>query len=103
MASQMGFVNAEVLQLLKQNVSGEDFKKIVGSGRLAKNWIKNVTSVVVKYTDFTNGGANKHARRKGKSTSGWAKKQRRRVEEIKARKQAKAERRQRKKNLMNKV
>lgn len=103
MASQMGFVNAEVLQLLKQNVSNQDFTNIVGDGRLADNWIKNVTSVVVRYTDFTNGGANKHARRKGKSTSGWAKKQRRREEEIRARKEAKAERkRQRKKKLINK-
>ncbi len=98
-ASQMGFVNAEVLQLLKQNVSDEDFTQIVGNGRLADNWIKNVTSVLVRYTDFTNGGANKNARRKGKSTSDWAKKQRRREEQYRARKEAKLERRRRKKKL----
>lgn len=88
-ASKHGFVSAKVLRLLKQNVSDKDFTSIVGNGRLADNWLANVTSTIVRYTDFTNGGANKHARRKGKSTSNWAKKQRKRIESTKERKSAK--------------
>lgn len=92
MASKLGFVSAEVLKLLKQNVSAEEFSAIVGRGRLADNWIANVTSAAVKYTDFTNGGANKNARRKGKSTSNWEKKQRERKAGFETRKQKKIER-----------
>merc|ERR1719330_54508 len=88
-AAQGGFVSAEVLKLLKDNVSTKEFTDIVGRGRLADQWLVNVPSSSVKYTDFTNGGKNKHARRKGKSTSRWAKRQRERDATIEARKQAK--------------
>mmetsp|Transcript_4167 Transcript_4167/g.6075 ORF Transcript_4167/g.6075 Transcript_4167/m.6075 type:complete len:806 (-) Transcript_4167:260-2677(-) len=98
-AAKGGFVSVEVLKLLKQNVSAKEFTDIVGRGRLADQWLVNVTSSSVKYTDFTNGGENKHARRKGKSTSKWAKKQRERESMIQTRKQAKNERREKKRMI----
>ena len=96
MAGRLGFVSANVLKLLKQNVSEKQFSTIVGKGRLADKWLVNVTSATVRYTDFTNGGANKHARRKGKSTSNWAKKQRKRIASLQARKQNKIEKKNKK-------
>lgn len=86
-----GFVSANVLKMLRTHTSTEEYIEIVGSGRLADNWIANVTSGVAVYTDGTTGGEGKNARRKGKSTSNWAKKQREREEEMLSRKQAKAE------------
>uniref|UniRef100_A0A7S4SN70 Uncharacterized protein n=1 Tax=Ditylum brightwellii TaxID=49249 RepID=A0A7S4SN70_9STRA len=91
-AGEKGFVSANVLRVFKNNVSDEEFEKTVGEGRLADKWVANVTSGKALYTDGTMGGAGKHAFRKGKSTSGWAKKQRRRVEEIVQRKEAKSKR-----------
>ncbi len=90
-ACEGGFVSADVLQVLRQNVSHDEFTEIVGDGRLADHWIKNVKSVSTLYTDGSTGGENKHARRKGKSTSGWARKQRERGELLQQRKQAKLE------------
>ena len=86
-----GFVSANVLKMLRTHTSTEEYIEIVGAGRLADNWIANVTSGVAVYTDGTTGGEGKNARRKGKSTSNWAKKQREREEEMLSRKQAKAE------------
>jgi len=86
-----GFVSANVLKMLRTQTSTEEYIAIVGSGRLADNWIENVTSGVAVYTDGTTGGEGKNARRKGKSTSNWAKKQREREETMLSRKQAKFE------------
>ena len=64
----------------------------VGRGRLADKWIQNVTSPLaqkVRYTDGSKGGKGKHAQRKGKSTSGWAKKQKLREATIVARRKEK--------------
>lgn len=93
MACQLGFVSADVLKTLKATVSDEDFIGTVGNGRLADMWVANVTSRLVRYTDFTLGGANKNARRKGKSTSNWEKKQRQKLASIQGRKQSKIEKR----------
>ena len=57
------------------------------------DWVANATSVRVKYTDGSLKGAGKNARRKGKSTSDWAKKKRVRYGVIKERKREKGERR----------
>ena len=92
LSSKLGFVSAGVLKQLKCNVSEEEFTEIVGSGRLVNDWLTNVTTKTVQYTDFTNGGANKHARRKGKSTSNWARQQRQRTAKIQSRKSSKLER-----------
>ncbi len=96
-ACEGGFVSADVLEVLRQNVSHDEFTEIVGTGRLADHWIKNVKSVSTLYTDGSTGGENKHARRKGKSTSGWARKQRERGELLQQRKQAKIEKKRLKK------
>ncbi len=93
MACQLGFVSADVLKTLKANVSDEEFIGIVGNGRLADMWVANVTTRLVRYTDFTLGGANKNARRKGKSTSNWEKKQRQKLASIHDRKQSKIQKR----------
>lgn len=90
-ACKGGFVSSDVLKSLRINTTDEEYKRIVGDGRLADAWIANVTSGVALYTDGTTGGAGKNARRKGKSTSDWAKKQRRKEEEIRNKKIAKAE------------
>lgn len=99
-AGSGGFVSSDVLKSLRINTTDNEYKKIVGDGRLADKWVANVTSAVALYTDGTSGGAGKNARRKGKSTSDWAKKQRQRDEEIKRRKIVKAEK---KKKRMIKV
>jgi hypothetical protein len=90
-AGSGGFVSSDVLKSLRINTTDDEYKKIVGDGRLADKWVANVTSAVALYTDGTTGGEGKNARRKGKSTSDWAKKQRQKDEEIKSRKMAKAE------------
>jgi len=89
-ACNRGFVSANVMKVFRKNVSAETFVEVVGNGRLADNWIANVTSAKALYTDGTSGGANKNARRKGKSTSGWLKKQRRLEEERKSRRRRKS-------------
>ena len=78
-----------MLKLFKNNVSQETFVQTVGQGRLADIWIANVTSGKALYTDGTMGGPGKNARRKGKSTSNWAKNQRRKEEKRVQRKDAK--------------
>ena len=90
-ASGAGFVSADVLKMLKTNTTYEVFTQIVGNGRLPDNWVENVTSGRALYTDGTTGGAGKNARRKGKSTSNWARKQNERNESIQSRNQAKTE------------
>lgn len=90
-ASDGGFVSANVLKMLRAHTTTEEYSAIVGSGRLADNWIANVTSGVAVYTDGTAGGEGKNARRKGKSTSNWAKKHREREDAMLSRKQAKVE------------
>ena len=72
---KLGLVNYFVLQSFKSAVPSNRFKEIVGNGRLPDQWIANVTTKKVFYTDGTTGGAGKNARRKGKSTSGWLRKQ----------------------------
>lgn len=94
MAASNGMVSADVLKMLRTSLSPTDFESIAGIGRLAENWICNVTSGKALYTDGTMGGEGKHARRKGKSTSDWAKKQRKRTVAIQLRKEEKAKRRQ---------
>eukprot|EP00566_Odontella_aurita_P007799 CAMPEP_0113557394 /NCGR_PEP_ID=MMETSP0015_2-20120614/17770_1 /TAXON_ID=2838 /ORGANISM="Odontella" /LENGTH=702 /DNA_ID=CAMNT_0000458821 /DNA_START=314 /DNA_END=2419 /DNA_ORIENTATION=- /assembly_acc=CAM_ASM_000160 len=74
-ACEKGLVSANVLRMFRINVSEDVFVERVGTGRLADNWLANVTSYKALYTDGTAGGAGKNARRKGKSTSDWAKKQ----------------------------
>ena len=86
-----GFVSANVLKMLRAHTTTEEYCAIVGSGRLADNWIANVTSGVAVYTDGTAGGEGKNARRKGKSTSNWAKKHREREDAMLSRKDAKVE------------
>ena len=74
-AASKGLVSAQVLKMLRTTLSSENYKRIVGYGRLADGWIKNVTSIKATYTDGTKGGPGKNARRQGKSTSDWIKKQ----------------------------
>ncbi|KAL7541623.1 hypothetical protein ACHAWF_006990 [Thalassiosira exigua] len=75
-ACQRGLCSANVLTLFRNAVSEEEYRLTVGDGRLADPWIANVRGPRALYTDGSQGGAGKHARRKGKSTSDWAKKQR---------------------------
>lgn len=75
-ACQRGLTSAGVLTLFRNSVSEEEYRLTVGEGRLADGWVKNVTGPKALYTDGTKGGAGKNARREGKSTSDWAKKQR---------------------------
>jgi len=77
-ACQRGLASAGVLTLFRNSVSEEEYRLTVGEGRLADGWVKNVTGPKALYTDGTKGGAGKNARREGKSTSDWAKKQRER-------------------------
>jgi len=74
------------------NVPENVFTEKVGHGRLADKWVANVTTEKALYTDGTSGGEGKNARRKGKSTSEWLKKQKLREEEIRRMKAAKVER-----------
>jgi len=90
-ASGAGLVSADVLKMLRTNITNEEYTQIAGNGRLADKWIANVTSGLALYTDGTAGGAGKNARRQGKSTSNWSKKQRERDESMQNRKQAKTE------------
>lgn len=90
-ACNKGMCSADVLKIFQNMVSEDDYVKIVGDGRLPQNWIKNVTSGRALYSDGTTGGEGKNARRKGKSTSNWAQKQRVRKESVATRKQAKTE------------
>ena len=62
---------------------------MVGNGRLADNWIVNVTSSKALYTDGSMGGPGKNARRKGKSTSNWKKKQKLHYDIVQKRKRTK--------------
>lgn len=73
-ACQRGLCSANVLSCFRSCVSDEDYRLTVGQGRLADHWIANIKSPRVLYTDGSKGGAGKNARRKGKSTSDWAKK-----------------------------
>ena len=75
-ACQRGLCSASVLTLFRNTVSEEDYGLTVGKGRLVDGWVKNVTGPKALYTDGTKGGEGKNARRDGKSTSDWAKKQR---------------------------
>jgi len=68
------------------------FIEKVGHGRLADKWIANVTTEKALYTDGTSGGEGKNARRKGKSTSEWLKKQKLREVETQHLKAVKVER-----------
>lgn len=91
-ACQRGLCSANVLAAFRHGVSKEEYHLTVGDGRLADRWIANITSPRARYadgskdgarrspralyTDGSRGGAGKHARRKGKSTSEWARKNR---------------------------
>ena len=74
-ACQRGLCSSAILTLFRNNVSEEEFRLTVGKGRLVDSWISNVTSPKALYTDGSSRGAGKNARRHGKSTSDWAKKQ----------------------------
>lgn len=74
-ACERGLCSAHILTFFRNNVSKEEFRLTVGEGRLADNWIANIKGPRALYTDGSTGGADKHARRKGKSTSNWVKKQ----------------------------
>ena len=74
-ACQRGLCSSAILTLYRNNTSEEDYRLTVGKGRLADSWIANVTSPRALYTDGSSRGAGKNARRAGKSTSNWAKKQ----------------------------
>ena len=74
-ACQRGLCSNAVLTLFRNNTTEEEYRLTVGQGRLAANWIANVTSPKALYTDGSSRGAGKNARRQGKSTSNWAKKQ----------------------------
>jgi hypothetical protein len=73
-ACQRGLCSANVLAVFRSCVSDEDYRLTVGKGRLADHWIANIKGPRALYTDGSKGGAGKNARRKGKSTSDWAKK-----------------------------
>jgi hypothetical protein len=73
-ACQRGLCSANVLACFRSCVSEEDYRLTVGKGRLADHWIANIKGPRALYTDGSKGGAGKNARRKGKSTSDWAKK-----------------------------
>ena len=75
-ACQRGLCSADVLAFFRNAVSEEDYVLTVGKGRLADHWIANIRGPRALYTDGSSGGAGKHARRKGKSTSDYVKKQR---------------------------
>jgi len=74
-ACQRGLCSANVLSLFRSSVSEEDFILTVGKGRLADHWIANIKGPRALYTDGSKGGAGRNARRKGKSTSNWKKKE----------------------------
>jgi len=65
-ACKKGMVNANVLKLFQNNISQEIFSNKVGNGRLANNWVVNVTSSKALYTDGSTRGRGKNTRRKGK-------------------------------------
>ncbi|KAL7491890.1 hypothetical protein ACHAWT_005097 [Skeletonema menzelii] len=91
-ACQRGMCSANVLSIFRNSVSDEEYRLTVGRGRLADKWIQNVTSPLaqkVRYTDGSKGGRGKHAQRKGKSTSGWVKKQKLREATMEARRKGK--------------
>jgi len=90
-ACKKGLVSADVLKVFRNQVSDDEFVEKVGQGRIADNWIANVTSSKALYTDGTMGGKGKNARRKGKSTSGWSRKQRKNEKEWEQRKASKAQ------------
>ena len=97
-ACQRGLCSNAVLTLFRNNTTEEDYRLTVGKGRLAANWIANVTSPKALYTDGSSRGAGKNARRQGKSTSNWAKKQKQKEVQRKVTKDAK-----RVKKIMNKM
>jgi hypothetical protein len=74
------------------NVPETNFTEKVGHGRLADKWIANVTAEKALYTDGTSGGEGKNARRKGKSSSDWLKKQQLRDKDIQRLEASKVER-----------
>ncbi len=78
-ACKNGLVSAAVLKQLKSSIPKEKCNEIIGSGRLVNGWVENVSSIKALYTDGTKGGPNKHARRKGKSTSKSKQKQRKKI------------------------
>ena len=90
-ATDGGFVSADVLKILRTNTTNEIYTDIVGNGRLADRWVENVTSGLALYTDGTTGGAGKNARRKGKSTSNWMRKQSDRKNAMQSRNDSKME------------
>lgn len=73
-ACQRGLCSANILTMFRNRLSEDEFRLTVGKGRLADHWIANVKGPKALYTDGSSGGADKHARRKGKSTSDWTKK-----------------------------
>ncbi|KAL9183497.1 hypothetical protein ACHAXT_004353 [Thalassiosira profunda] len=88
-ACERGLCSANVLAMFRNSVTDEDYKLTVGEGRLADRWIANITGPRALYTDGSSGGAGKHARRKGKSTSDWAKKQKVKEQEKESRRKDK--------------
>jgi len=88
-ACQKGLVNGNVLNIFRNNVSKDLFLATVGDGRLADKWVANATSVKVRYTDGSMKGAGKNARRKGKSTSNWVKKNKLKIGIMQERKRGK--------------
>lgn len=88
-ACQRGLCSNAVLTLFRNSTTEEDYQLTVGRGRLADNWIVNVTSPKALYTDSSTKGAGKNAKRHGKSTSGWAKKQKQKETQRKINKDSK--------------
>lgn len=88
-ACRRGLCSSAILTFYRNNSSEEDYRLTVGKGRLADSWIANVTSPRALYTDGSSRGAGKNARRAGKSTSNWAKKQQLKEAQRKANKDSK--------------
>lgn len=88
-ACQRGLCSSAILTLFRNNTSEDEYRLTVGKGRLADGWVANVTGPRALYTDGSSRGAGRHARRQGKSTSGWAKKQKQKEAERKVNKDAK--------------
>ncbi|KAL3821696.1 hypothetical protein ACHAXA_003254 [Cyclostephanos tholiformis] len=99
-ACQRGLCSANVLACFRSCVSDEEYRLTVGKGRLADHWIANIKSPRALYTDGSKGGAGKNARRKGKSTSDWAKRAKAREVERETRRHEKKSKKSFKK-LMN--
>ena len=88
-ACERGLCSNAVLTLFRNSTTKEEYELTVGRGRLADKWIANVTSPKALYTDSSTKGAGKNARRQGKSTTDWLKKQRQKESQRKVNKDSK--------------